>query len=213
MIRACEDAAAAPVMLAAMEEHELSEDPVSELRTWLEAAAAVSERPDAMTLATADRAGRPSARQVLLRALDERGLVFFTNRTSRKALELAENPHAALVFHWYELGRQVRVEGVVEEIGADESETYWQTRPRGSQIAAWASPQSTPIEDRDELERLYAKAELELGEAAIPLPPFWGGYRVVPGTIEFWRHRENRLHDRIRYVREDGGWRRERLAP
>jgi pyridoxamine 5'-phosphate oxidase len=196
-----------------MEEHELSEDPLAELRTWLDAAEAVSEQPAAMTLATADREARPSARQVLLRGLDERGLVFFTNRRSRKASELADNPRAALVFHWYELGRQVRVEGAVEEIGVTESEGYWETRPRGSQIAAWASPQSKPVASRAELERLYASAELELGEAAIPLPPFWGGYRVVPDSIEFWQHRESRLHDRICYVRECGGWRRERLAP
>jgi pyridoxamine 5'-phosphate oxidase len=166
-----------------------------------------------MTLATASRNGRPSARQVLLRTIDERGLVFFTNLTSRKAAELAENPYAALVFHWYGLGRQARVEGSVERVDPETSEEYWRTRPRGSRIAAWASPQSRPVESRDELERLYAASERELGDDEIPLPSFWGGYRVVPDAIEFWQHRENRLHDRIRYLRAATGWRRERLAP
>jgi pyridoxamine 5'-phosphate oxidase len=196
-----------------MDEHELSEDPVAELRSWLRAAEAVSRQHDAMTLATASKSGRPSARQVLLRTIDERGLVFFTNLTSRKAAELAGNPYAALVFHWYELGRQVRVEGAVEVVDPETSEEYWRTRPRGSRIAAWASPQSRPVGSRDELERLYAASERELGGGEIPLPPFWGGYRVVPDAIEFWQHRENRLHDRVRYLRGATGWRRERLAP
>jgi pyridoxamine 5'-phosphate oxidase len=196
-----------------MDEHELLQDPIEQLEAWLADAWAVSPRADAMTLATADAEGRPSARQVLLRAFDHRGLVFFTNRTSRKARDLAGNPRAALVFHWYELGRQVRVEGRVEDVDAAESEAYWTTRPQGSQVAAWASPQSSAVESRDELDRLYAASAAELGDGVIPLPPFWGGYRVVPDAIEFWQHRENRLHDRIRYVRADTGWRRERLAP
>jgi pyridoxamine 5'-phosphate oxidase len=196
-----------------VDERELSDDPIEQLRDWLREAQAVSEPHDAMTLATADARGRPSARQVLLRGIDEHGLVFFTNSTSRKAAELAANPHAALVFHWYALGRQVRVEGTVETVDTATSEAYWRTRPRGSRIAAWASPQSSPVGSRDELDRLYAAAERELGDGDIPLPPFWGGYRVVPEVIELWRHRENRLHDRVRYVREGPGWRRERLAP
>lgn len=196
-----------------MDERAVAEDPIAEIATWLREAESVSAGADAMTLATADASGRPSARQVLLRGLDDRGLVFFTNRTSRKAEELAQNPRAALVLHWYELGRQVRVEGVVEEVSEDESEAYWATRPRASQIAAWASPQSTPISSRDELDRLYASSRARFGDGHIPLPPFWGGYRVVPTSVELWQHRENRLHDRVRYLRTASGWRRERLAP
>jgi pyridoxamine 5'-phosphate oxidase len=165
-----------------------------------------------MTLATASAEGRPSARIVLLQTVDERGFVFFSNRGSRKGQELASNPRAALVFHWWDLGRQVRVEGDVEPIAEFESDAYWRTRPRASRIAAWASPQSTPITDREELDRRYADAEASFGNE-VPLPPFWGGYRVVPDAIEFWVHRENRLHDRLAYTLANGEWRRERLAP
>ncbi len=196
-----------------MDERDAAEDPIAEIAAWLREAESVSAQADAMTLATADASGRPSARQVLLRGLDDRGLVFFTNRNSRKAQELGENPRAALVLHWYELGRQVRIEGVVEEVGDDESEAYWRTRPRASQIAAWASPQSTAISSRGELDRLYASSQARFEGGDVPLPPFWGGYRVVPTAVELWQHRENRLHDRVRYLRTDSGWRRERLAP
>lgn len=191
----------------------MHEDPIAQLQGWLREAERASPQPDAMTLATADASGRPSARQVLLRGLDARGLVFFTNRTSRKATELAENPRAALVLHWYELGRQVRVEGDVEEVDEAESISYWRTRPRGSQIAAWASPQSQTVESRRALDDLYAATESKLGEGEVPLPPFWGGYRVVPHAIELWQHRENRLHDRVLYRRTASGWTRARLAP
>jgi pyridoxamine 5'-phosphate oxidase len=200
-------------MLTLVDESHLREDPIAQLQDWLREAESASPQASAMTLATADKSGRPSARQVLLRGVDARGLVFFTNRTSRKASELAENPRAALVLHWYELGRQVRVEGSVEEVEDAESEAYWRTRPRGSQIAAWASPQSQVVSSRAELDGLYDAAEREVGEGGVPLPHFWGGYRVVPDAIELWEHRENRLHDRVRYRRVDGGWARERLAP
>jgi pyridoxamine 5'-phosphate oxidase len=196
-----------------VDERDLLDDPIEQLQEWLREAESASPQANAMTLATADRRGRPSARQVLLRGIDPRGLVFFTNRTSRKASELAENPRAALVLHWYELGRQVRVEGAVEEVDEGESEAYWRTRPRGSQIAAWASPQSQVVASRRDLDGLYDAAEREQGAGDVPLPHFWGGYRVVPDAIELWQHRENRLHDRVRYRRADGGWTRERLAP
>lgn len=200
-------------MLTSVDERELAANPIVQLEAWLREAEAASPRADAMTLATADAKGRPSARQVLLRGLDERGLVFFTNRASRKAKDLAANPQAALVFHWYELGRQVRVEGAVEEIDDAESHAYWRTRPRPSQIAAWASPQSQPLAGRSELDRRFEETAAEFGDGEVPLPPFWGGYRVLPKAFEFWQHQDDRLHDRVLYTRTDGGWRRERLAP
>ena len=193
-----------------MDDSELPLDPISALEEWVRSGG-VSPQP--MTLATATPDGRPSARLVLLRGLDERGLVFFTNRSSRKGRELAENARGALVLHWPELGRQVRVEGDVEEISETESTAYWATRPRESRLAAWASPQSQSIVDRSELDARYDEAVARFPDDEIPLPGYWGGYRVVPHSIEFWSHRENRLHDRIRYSREGGSWRRERLAP
>lgn len=193
---------------------DLDPDPIAQFRAWLRDAEAASPRPDAMALATATAVGRPSARIVLLRGLDERGFVFFTSRESRKGGELLENPRAALVFHWPELGRQVRVEGAVELLDEAGSDAYWHSRPRESRLAAWASPQSQPLPGRAELDRLYAETEARFRDGDVPLPPFWGGYRVVPEAIEFWLHRENRLHDRVRYRRgPDGGWMRERLAP
>jgi len=150
---------------------------------------------------------------VLLRGLDERGLVFFTNRESRKGRELRVNPRAAAVFHWWTLGRQVRVEGAVEESAAEESRAYWKSRPRGSQIAAWASPQSEPLESRSELNDRVAMVSARFDGGEVPLPEHWGGYRIVPDVVEFWTHRDDRLHDRIRFLRERSGWRRERLAP
>jgi pyridoxamine 5'-phosphate oxidase len=200
-------------MLGPMDERDLDPDPMVALQAWIRDAEGVSARPDAMTLATSSPEGRPSARVVLLRGLDRSGLAFFTNRSSRKGRELEQNPHAALVLHWPELGRQVRVEGVVEPVSDDESRAYWETRPRTSRIAAWASPQSQHLEGRAELDALYTAAATRFGDEEVPLPGFWGGYRVVPDAIEFWEHRENRLHDRIRYERVGSGWRRGRLAP
>jgi pyridoxamine 5'-phosphate oxidase len=191
----------------------LDTDPIAQLHAWLERARAAVGEPLSMTLATATPDGKPSARVVLLRGLDERGLTFFTNRTSRKGHELLANPRAAVTLHWWELGRQVRVEGAVEELTTDESAAYWATRPRGSQIAAWASPQSRPLPGRDELDRRVAEADERFAGEVVPLPPFWGGYRVIPESIELWTHRDDRLHDRVWYTREGDGWRSEHLAP
>lgn len=196
-----------------MDEHELDDDALTQLQAWLTDARRAVPQPDAMTLATAGRDGRPSARIVLLRGIDPDGLVFFTNRTSRKGRELAENPRVAAVFYWWELGRQVRVEGAVVEVTDEDSAAYWDTRPRASQIAAWASPQSQPLARRFDLALRVTEIEERFRGAHVPLPAFWGGYRLVPESVEFWTHRENRLHDRVRYVRSGGGWRRERLAP
>jgi pyridoxamine 5'-phosphate oxidase len=166
-----------------------------------------------MALATSTPDGRPSVRMVLLKGHDERGFTFFTNRESRKGDEIAANPNAALVLYWQPLNRQVRIEGAVERIADAESEAYFATRPPASRIAAWASPQSQPITGRAELDERYAATEARFLGGDVPLPPFWGGYRVVPEAIEFWQGRENRFHDRIRYERSADGWTRERLAP
>jgi pyridoxamine 5'-phosphate oxidase len=180
---------------------------------FAEASAAGVRTPEAMALATSTPEGEPSLRMVLLRGQDERGFTFFTNRESRKASELEANPRAALALYWETQSRQVRVEGRVEHVGDGESLAYFSTRPRGSRFGAWASPQSRPI-GRDELERRYAEVEERFaGVEDVPLPPFWGGYRVVPDAFEFWQNRPDRLHDRIRYERDGEGWRRLRLAP
>jgi pyridoxamine 5'-phosphate oxidase len=189
-------------------------DPIQLFREWFDAARAGGLEPEVMTLATADAEGRPSARTVLLKSADERGFVFFTNYESRKGRELAANPGAALVFHWaQEPRRQVLVTGRVERISEAESDAYYATRPVGSRLAAWASRQSRPISGREELERAYAEAEEAQGEDPAR-PPFWGGYVLVPETIEFWESRPNRLHERLRYTRgPDRNWRAEPLAP
>lgn len=196
-----------------MDERDLTDDPIAQLGAWLEEARVSVPQADAMTLATAGSGGQPSARIVLLRDIDERGLVFFTNRSSRKGEELRENPRAAVVLHWWDLGRQVRVEGVVEEVDEQKSDAYWSSRPRASQVAAWASPQSQVLVGRSDLDARVAEAEQRFDGVAVPLPAFWGGYRLVPESVEFWTHRDDRLHDRIRFVRSDAGWHRERLAP
>jgi pyridoxamine 5'-phosphate oxidase len=168
---------------------------------------------NAMVLATADGAGAPSARTVLLKAVDERGFTFFTNYDSRKGRDLAENSRAALVFYWAALERQVTITGAVTKLPVAESERYFQTRPRGSRIAAWASRQSAPIESRAELEREWRDTAARFPGDDVPLPPNWGGYVLTPDSIEFWQGRSNRLHDRLRYTREGDGWRIDRLAP
>ena len=166
-----------------------------------------------MTLATATPDGRPSARVVLLKGFDERGFVFYTNYEGRKSTEIEANPRAALVFYWGELERQVRVEGRVSRVPDEESDAYFAERPRGSQLGAWASEQSRPVRDRGALEERLRELEGEYGGREVPRPPFWGGYRVEPETMEFWQGRENRLHDRLRYHRAGELWRRERLQP
>jgi len=197
-----------------MFEDELDPDPIRQFSDWYaHAQAAGIPQLDAMALATVTETGIPAARMVLLKGQDERGFVFFTNSESRKGGELALNPVAALLFFWQPLRRQVRIEGRVEQISRAETDSYFLTRPRGSQIAAWASPQSEPVADRAQLDRLYDAAEARLAATEMTTPPFWGGYRVVPSVIEFWQGRENRLHDRLRYERVEGGWTRTRLAP
>jgi pyridoxamine 5'-phosphate oxidase len=192
----------------------MADDPVERFEEWFrEAEKADVEVPEAMTLATADADGAPSARMVLLKGVDDEGFVFYSGYVSRKAAELERNPLAALVLYWRPLGRQVRVEGRVERVSEAESAAYFATRPRGSQLAAWASQQSQPLESREELERRYAELEREYEGREVPRPPHWGGFRLRPDTIEFWEHRENRLHDRIRYTRARAGWTAELLSP
>ncbi len=184
-------------------------------RWFAEAVAAKLPEPNAMVLSTADAAGWPSSRTVLLKGIDERGFVFYTNYESRKGGELRGNPHAALLFPWFPLMRQVAVRGTVTEVDRVETETYFAGRPRASQIAAWASPQSRVLPDRAALDERYAATERRFpAESAIPAPPHWGGLRVVPETVEFWQGRGGRLHDRLRYRRTgQGEWIIERLAP
>lgn len=190
------------------------DDPFELFREWFDAAAAAGvELTEAMTLATATPDGRPSARTVLLKGVDDRGFVFFTNYESRKGRELEQNPHAALVFVWHvEPRRQVIVRGRVERVPQAESEAYFRTRPLGSRLATWASRQSEVIPNREAVEQAYADAEERFGDDP-PLPPWWGGYVLEPEAFEFWENRPNRLHERLRYTREEGGWRVERLAP
>jgi pyridoxamine 5'-phosphate oxidase len=198
-----------------LSETDVLPDPIAQFAVWFEEALnSQLLEPNAMTLATADRQGCPSARTVLLKGFDKQGFVFYTNYESRKGQALAENPQAALLFTWLELERQIRIEGTVEKVAPETSLAYFQSRPKNSQIGAWASPQSRVIDGRTVLEQQvkdlthqYAMAE------ALPLPPFWGGYLVRPALVEFWQGRENRLHDRICYTQQKEGWKIERLAP
>jgi pyridoxamine 5'-phosphate oxidase len=195
-----------------MDMDDLDPDPLRQFERWFDDAAAAVDVPEAMALATASPDGRPSVRMVLLKRADERGFAFHTNYESRKGVELEANPYGALLFHWPPLGRQVRVEGRVERVADEESEEYFRTRPLGSRLAAWASPQSRPLPDRAALEQLYAEAVERFGED-VPLPPNWGGLRLVPDAYEFWQHGDDRLHDRVRYEHDATGWSRTLLAP
>ena len=194
-------------------ERDVDSDPLRQFEAWFREAADVVRAPEAMALATAAENGGPSVRMVLLKGFDERGFVFFSGYASRKGRELEANPRAALLLYWDPLGRQVRIEGAVERASPDESERYFHSRPRESQIAALASDQSQPIGSRDELDARFAELESELAGREVPLPQRWGGFRLVPDTYEFWQHRENRLHDRIRYRRDGDSWTIERLSP
>lgn len=199
---------------ARLDERDVDPDPLVQFRHWFEdACRAELPEPNAMTLATATPDGLPSARMVLLKAADERGFTFFTDYRSRKGQELEANPHAALVFFWGELERQVRISGTVSRVSREETEAYFRTRPRESRLGAWTSQQSTVLAGREVLEaRLREVAARHPGED-VPAPPYWGGYLLRPDALEFWQGRESRLHDRVRYQREAGGWRIERLSP
>jgi pyridoxamine 5'-phosphate oxidase len=189
-------------------------DPIAEFRRWFErAVAAQLPTVNAMTLATVDERGRPAARIVLLKDVDDRGFVFFTNYESRKGKDLAVHPFAALVVFWEPLHRQVRIEGAIEQVSPAESDAYFASRPRGSQIGAIASPQSQPIASRAVLEHRVAEIERAVGAGAPDRPAHWGGYRLVPDMVELWQGQTSRLHDRVRYRRDGGGWIRDRLAP
>ncbi len=202
--------------LSGLYRKDLSSDPFQQFRLWFEESVrtAGDREPNAMTLATASRSGIPSARVVLLKGFDARGPVFFTNYESRKAQQLAENPHAALSFHWPWLERQIQMEGVVQKVGREESKAYFDKRPIGSRLGAIVSKQSSVVESRGKLEERLLSLKAEYLDSDPPLPDFWGGYLLVPERFEFWQGRENRLHDRFLYRRlEDGNWQIERLAP
>lgn len=200
-------------MRESLDEKDVARDPITQFNRWFdEAAQARMPIVNAMTLATASTTGRPAARIVLLKGADHAGFVFYTSYDSRKGREIAANPHVALLFHWTELEREVRIEGRVEKVSAEESDRYFAGRPLGARLSACASPQSEPVADRAALERLLKEKKTQYGEAP-PRPPHWGGFRVVPEAIEFWQGRADRLHDRLLYRRGAGAWSIERLAP
>ncbi len=199
---------------ATLDEGRAAADPFAQWSAWFaDAQAAGMLEAHAMIVATADGRGRPSARTVLLRGWDERGFVFFTNYASRKGREIGAVPFAALLFYWDRLERQVRIEGPIAPVSAAESDAYFARRPRGHQLSAWASQQSSVIAERAELERAMAEAERRFAGVDVPRPPYWGGYRVAPERVEFWQGRPDRVHDRLVYERTDDGWTRARLAP
>jgi len=206
------------VSYQSLDESEFAADPITQYRQWYaEAQARVGSAADALVVATADAKGVPGVRVVLLRGISEQGFTFFTNYDSAKGRDLAENPRAALLSHWHELNRQVRIRGRVTRVPAEESVAYWNSRPRASRLSAWASRQSETVGSRDQLEAAVAFQHERFGDDGdVPLPPFWGGYLVTPGDVEFWQHRDDRLHDRLRYRREPaaaGAWVLERLQP
>ena len=199
---------------ARLDEANVSPDPITEFARWFEEAVkAEVQEPNAMTLASVGSGGAPSARIVLLKGFDARGFIFFTDYRSQKGTELEQNPRAAMVFYWPELERQIRITGTTTPIGREESEAYFRTRPRGSRISAWVSHQSQVIASRKLLEDRVPELERRYPGDDVPLPPYWGGLRVVPGSVEFWQGRTSRLHDRIRYTKTGDAWRIERLSP
>lgn len=200
--------------LASLDASDVDPDPVTEFGKWMDQALRADlQEPHAMTLATASADGVPSARVVLLRGYDAGGFSFFTDYRSRKGRELADNPRACGVFYWPELERQIRVSGTVRKVSREESDAYFRSRPPGSRLGAWASTQSAVIADRNVLEERLREAAARFGDADVPLPDHWGGYRIVPTEFEFWQGRESRLHDRLRYRKQGDLWRLERLSP
>ncbi|TDU04719.1 pyridoxamine 5'-phosphate oxidase [Streptomyces sp. 846.5] len=204
-------------LAAGLDESELAEEPMDQFDRWFaDAAKSGLDEPNAMVVTTVGPDGQPSARTVLLKGYDRRGFVFYTNYGSRKGVELDADPRVALLFPWHELGRQVIVTGLAERVGRDETAAYFRSRPHGSQLGAWASEQSRPVASRAELEQRYTDLAARYPEGeGVPVPPFWGGYRITPLTVEFWQGRENRLHDRLGYYRAvgDEGWSVRRLQP